>query len=98
MVKAPLSTLCSAHYVRRIAGARCAKPGIIFMSGMMVGAGTAAVFLISRYHGSFTAGRGFDRAVKKAFDIHRQDVTSAATVAITFRWCSPTGNSQNGAN
>jgi RND superfamily putative drug exporter len=58
----------------------------IFMSGMMVGAGTDyAVFLISRYHDYLRLGADSDQAVKRALtSIGKVIAASAATVAVTF--------------
>lgn len=69
-----------------LAGLGIANQSIIFMSGMMVGAGTDyAVFLISRYHDYLRQGADSDQAVKKALtSIGKVIAASAATVAITF--------------
>lgn len=69
-----------------LAGLGIANQSIIFMSGMMVGAGTGyAVFLISRYHDYLRQGADSDQAVKKALtSIGKVIAASAATVAITF--------------
>lgn len=75
-----------------LAGLGIANQSIIFMSGMMVGAGTDyAVFLISRYHDYLRQGADSDQAVKKALtSIGKVIAASAATVAITFSgWCLP---------
>ena len=67
-------------------GLGIANQTIIFMSGMMAGAGTDyAVFLISRYHDYLRQGASSDVAVKKALtSIGKVIAASAATVAITF--------------
>ena len=67
-------------------GLGIANQTIIFMSGMMTGAGTDyAVFLISRYHDYLRQGASSDVAVKKALtSIGKVIAASAATVAITF--------------
>ncbi len=67
-------------------GLGIANQTIIFMSGMMVGAGTDyAVFLISRYHDYLRLGVNSDDAVRKAMaSIGKVIAASAATVAITF--------------
>jgi putative drug exporter of the RND superfamily len=67
-------------------GLGIANQTIIFMSGMMVGAGTDyAVFLISRYHDYVRLGEDTDKAVVKALtSIGKVIAASAATVAITF--------------
>ncbi|MGC2655442.1 MAG: MMPL family RND transporter [Mycobacterium sp.] len=59
---------------------------IVFLSGMMSGAGTDyAVFLISRYHDYVRLGADSDQAVKKALaSIGKVIAASAATVAVTF--------------
>ncbi|OBJ55162.1 hypothetical protein A9W94_20320 [Mycobacterium asiaticum] len=59
---------------------------IVFMSAVMIGAGTDyAVFLISRYHDYVRHGETSDRAVKKAMmSIGKVIAASAATVAVTF--------------
>ncbi|MCW2652474.1 MAG: putative rane protein MmpL family [Mycobacterium sp.] len=59
---------------------------IIFMSGVMFGAGTDyAVFLISRYHDYVRLGADSDQAVKRALtSIGKVIAASAATVAVTF--------------
>ncbi|GFG64690.1 putative transport protein MmpL12 [Mycobacterium kubicae] len=59
---------------------------IVFMSAVMIGAGTDyAVFLISRYHDYVRHGETSDRAVKKALmSIGKVIAASAATVAVTF--------------
>src|SRR5262249_17825564 len=59
---------------------------IVFMSGMMMGAGTDyAVFLISRYHEYLRQGFDSDQAVIRALtSIGKVVAASAATVAITF--------------
>ena len=69
-----------------LAGLGIANQTVIFMSGMMVGAGTDyAVFLISRYHDYLRQGEESDRAVTKALtSIGKVIAASAATVAITF--------------
>ncbi|WP_082950139.1 MULTISPECIES: RND family transporter [unclassified Mycobacterium] len=68
------------------AGLGIANQTVIFMSGMMVGAGTDyAVFLISRYHDYVRQGVASDEAVVKALaSIGKVIAASAATVAITF--------------
>ncbi len=67
-------------------GLGIANQTIIFMSGMMVGAGTDyAVFLISRYHDYVRQGEDSNQAVTKALtSIGKVIAASAATVAITF--------------
>nr|WP_233213527.1 MMPL family transporter [Mycobacterium sp. QGD 101] len=67
-------------------GLGIANQTIIFMSGMMVGAGTDyAVFLISRYHDFIRLGAAPEQAVKKALaSIGKVIAASAATVAVTF--------------
>jgi RND superfamily putative drug exporter len=67
-------------------GLGIANQTIIFMSGMMVGAGTDyAVFLISRYHDYLRLGTASDQAVKRALtSIGKVIAASAATVALTF--------------
>jgi putative drug exporter of the RND superfamily len=69
-----------------LAGLGIANQAVIFMSGMMVGAGTDyAVFLISRYHDYLRQGEDSDQAVTKALtSIGKVIAASAATVAITF--------------
>lgn len=69
-----------------LAGFGIANQTTIFMSGMMVGAGTDyAVFLISRYHDYLREGLDSDRAVIKALaSIGNVIAASAATVAVTF--------------
>ncbi|OOD88355.1 transporter, partial [Mycobacterium tuberculosis] len=64
-----------------LAGLGIANQSIIFMSGMMVGAGTDyAVFLISRYHDYLRQGADSDQAVKKALtSIGKVIAASAAT-------------------
>lgn len=59
---------------------------LIFMTGVMVGAGTDyAVFLISRYHDYVRLGEDSDQAVKLALaSIGKVIAASAATVAVTF--------------
>jgi len=59
---------------------------IVFMSGMMFGAGTDyAVFLISRYHEYVRGGVDSDQAVVRALaSIGKVIAASAATVAVTF--------------
>ena len=59
---------------------------IVFMSGVMFGAGTDyAVFLISRYHDYVRLGADSDQAVKRALtSIGKVIAASAATVAVTF--------------
>jgi RND superfamily putative drug exporter len=59
---------------------------IIFMTAMMVGAGTDyAVFLISRYHDFLRRGADSDQAVVRALTSVGKVITaSAATVAVTF--------------
>ncbi len=67
-------------------GLGIANQSIVFMSGMMVGAGTDyAVFLISRYHDFLRLGETSDDAVRKALtSIGKVIAASAATVAVTF--------------
>jgi putative drug exporter of the RND superfamily len=67
-------------------GLGIANQTIIFMSGMMVGAGTDyAVFLISRYHDYIRQGEENDAAVTKSLSsIGKVIAASAATVAVTF--------------
>ncbi|WP_156764515.1 RND family transporter [Mycobacterium sp. E3247] len=69
-----------------LAGLGIANQTVIFMSGMMVGAGTDyAVFLISRYHDYVRQGMDSDQAVVKALaSIGKVIAASAATVAVTF--------------
>ncbi|MGD1283283.1 RND family transporter [Mycobacterium seoulense] len=69
-----------------LAGLGIANQTVIFMSGMMVGAGTDyAVFLISRYHDYVRQGVDSDQAVIKALaSIGKVIAASAATVAVTF--------------
>lgn len=59
---------------------------VVFMSAMMVGAGTDyAVFLISRYHEYHRLGADSDQAVMRALtSIGKVIAASAATVAVTF--------------
>ncbi|VBA38849.1 Sulfolipid-1 exporter MmpL8 [Mycobacterium innocens] len=59
---------------------------IIFMSAVMIGAGTDyAVFLISRYHDYVRQGLASDLAVQRALmSIGKVIAASAATVAVTF--------------
>src|ERR1700684_2914045 len=59
---------------------------MVFMSGVMFGAGTDyAVFLISRYHDFVRRGANSDQAVKLALaSIGKVIAASAATVAVTF--------------
>lgn len=70
-----------------LAGLGIANQSIIFMSGMMVGAGTDyAVFLISRYHDYLRQGADSDQAVKKALtSIGKVIAASAATVAMASK-------------
>ena len=67
-------------------GLGIANQTTIFMSGMMVGAGTDyAVFLISRYHDYLRKGEESDQAVTKALTSTGKVIAaSAATVAVTF--------------
>ena len=67
-------------------GLGIANQTVIFMTGMMVGAGTDyAVFLISRYHDYLRQGTDSDRAVTAALtSIGKVIAASAATVAVTF--------------
>ncbi|CAM3223952.1 RND family transporter [Mycobacterium colombiense] len=69
-----------------LAGLGIANQTTIFMSGMMVGAGTDyAVFLISRYHDYLRDGLDSDQAVIRALaSIGKVIAASAATVAVTF--------------
>jgi RND superfamily putative drug exporter len=69
-----------------LAGLGIANQTIIFMTGMMVGAGTDyAVFLISRYHDYLRQGTDSDQAVTRALtSIGKVIAASAATVAVTF--------------
>ena len=69
-----------------LAGLGIANQTVIFMSGMIVGAGTDyAVFLISRYHDYLRQGTDSDQAVTRALtSIGKVIAASAATVAITF--------------
>ncbi|MGD1344790.1 RND family transporter [Mycobacterium seoulense] len=89
----PLLTIgMSAEVAQRVvalvglAGLGIANQTVIFMSGMMVGAGTDyAVFLISRYHDYVRQGVDSDQAVIKALaSIGKVIAASAATVAVTF--------------
>ncbi len=59
---------------------------IVFLSGMLAGAGTDyAVFLISRYHDFLRLGADSDDAVKSALNsIGKVIAASAASVAVTF--------------
>jgi putative drug exporter of the RND superfamily len=59
---------------------------IVFLSGMIAGAGTDyAVFLISRYHDFLRHGADSDQAVKSALSsIGKVIAASAATVGVTF--------------
>ena len=68
------------------AGLGVANQTVIFMTGMMVGAGTDyAVFLISRYHDYLRQGVDSDEAVSRSLtSIGKVIAASAATVAITF--------------
>ena len=67
-------------------GLGVANQTVIFMGGMMVGAGTDyAVFLISRYHDYLRQGMKSDQAVVWALtSIGKVIAASAATVAVTF--------------
>ncbi len=67
-------------------GLGVANQTVIFMSGMMVGAGTDyAVFLVSRYHDCLRCGMESDQAVVRALaSIGKVIAASAATVAVTF--------------
>jgi RND superfamily putative drug exporter len=69
-----------------LVGLGIANQTTIFMSGLMVGAGTDyAVFLISRYHDFLRLGETSDVAVRKALtSIGKVIAASAGTVAITF--------------
>jgi len=69
-----------------LAGLGVANQTTIFMTGMMVGAGTDyAVFLISRYHDYLRQGLDSDQAVARALtSIGKVIAASAATVAVTF--------------
>ncbi|MGO9928892.1 MAG: MMPL family transporter, partial [Mycobacterium sp.] len=69
-----------------LAGLGIANQTTIFMTGMMVGAGTDyAVFLISRYHDYLRQGVDSDQAVTKALASNGKVIAaSAATVAVTF--------------
>ena len=69
-----------------LAGLGIANQTVIFMTGMMVGAGTDyAVFLFSRYHDYLRQDTDSDRAVTGALmSIGKVIAASAATVAITF--------------
>ena len=76
------------------AGLGVANQTVIFMTGMMVGAGTDyAVFLISRYHDYLRQGVDSDEAVSRTLtSIGKVIAASAATVAITFLgWQMKTG-------
>jgi len=68
------------------AGLGVANQTTIFMTGMMIGAGTDyAVFLISRYHDYLRLGLDSDAAVARALtSIGKVIAASAATVAVTF--------------
>ena len=68
------------------AGLGVANQTVIFMTGMMVGAGTDyAVFLISRYHDYLRQGIDSDEAVTRSLtSIGKVIAASAATVAVTF--------------
>lgn len=67
-------------------GLGIANQTIVFMSGMMVGAGTDyAVFVISRYHDYLRMGESSDDAVRMALNsVGKVIAASAATVAVTF--------------
>ena len=69
-----------------LAGLGVANQTTIFMTGMMIGAGTDyAVFLISRYHDYLRLGMTSDDAVARALtSIGKVIAASAATVAVTF--------------
>jgi putative drug exporter of the RND superfamily len=69
-----------------LAGLGIANQTVIFMTGLMVGAGTDyAVFLISRYHDYLRQDTDSDRAVTWALtSIGKVIAASAATVAVTF--------------
>jgi RND superfamily putative drug exporter len=69
-----------------LAGLGVANQTTIFMTGMMIGAGTDyAVFLISRYHDYLRQGLDSDQAVTRALtSIGKVIAASAATVAVTF--------------
>ncbi len=69
-----------------LAGLGVANQTTIFMTGMMIGAGTDyAVFLISRYHDYLRLGMDSDAAVAHALtSIGKVIAASAATVAVTF--------------
>ncbi len=69
-----------------LTGAGVSNQSIVFLSAIMVGAGTDyAVFLISRYHDYLRLGHGLDQAVKAAMiSIGKVMTASAATVGVTF--------------
>lgn len=83
-----LSVLVAQRVVAGVGtlGLGIANQTVIFMSGMMVGAGTDyAVFLISRYHDYLRQGVDSDEAVVRALaSIGKVIAASAATVAVTF--------------
>ncbi len=88
MITIGISVLVAQRVVAVVGlmGLGIANQTIIFMSGMMVGAGTDyAVFLISRYHDYVRSGVEPKEAVVKALtSIGKVIAASAATVAITF--------------
>ncbi|MGY4708726.1 MMPL/RND family transporter [Mycolicibacterium sp. CBM1] len=89
----PLITIGVSLVVAQAAVAAAAQLGLglanqslVFMSGMMVGAGTDyAVFFISRYHDYLRLGDASDEAVRNSLaSIGKVVAASAATVAVTF--------------
>ena len=89
----PLITIGASLFTAQAVVAGLAELGlgisnqtIVFLSGMMSGAGTDyAVFLISRYHDYLRLGADSDQAVKRALtSIGKVIAASAATVAVTF--------------
>jgi RND superfamily putative drug exporter len=83
-----VSLVTAQHIVAGLSqlGLGVSNQTIVFMSGMMFGAGTDyAVFLISRYHEYLRLGADSDQAVKRALmSIGKVIAASAATVAFTF--------------
>jgi RND superfamily putative drug exporter len=83
-----VSLVAAQHIVAGLSqlGLGVSNQTIVFMSGMMFGAGTDyAVFLISRYHEYLRLGADSDQAVKRALmSIGKVIAASAATVAFTF--------------
>jgi RND superfamily putative drug exporter len=83
-----VSLVTTQHIVAGLSqlGLGVSNQTIVFMSGMMFGAGTDyAVFLISRYHEYLRLGADSDQAVKRSLvSIGKVIAASAATVAFTF--------------